>query len=468
MDFKGKPYGTLARVIGRVRYRRSTILKASVLGIKDLHSFVVRYPALAEIVLARNIVNSPDIDKFLQGFHSEAAPKLNEWLDTTLRKFMINKYDKVKPYTPKQSDPEWMKGKTDLESVVLDNAIAQKVQHIIDFLKNKLAAHPDADLKAFQADEAFKQSQEWSEKLKKKKSEEEVLDKDFKIVMDLGGGWNWVDLISANALTREGNKMGHCVGGYWDSVKAKSVKIFSLRDPKNEPHCTIEYSLKGSKIDQIKGKQNQKVISEYMPYVLKFLQEPPVKIAKIDEWDLNNNGLIKAKQGYLSVNHLKPGDFIDQSMDLKKFKEVILPKDLTINGDLKVGESAQLESGLTVTGELSLVKTDIEELPAGLKVGSLNLFGCRIIKLPPDIQVSKNLNAEFSQLEEIPSMTLTGDLTLSDTSITQLPSGLKVGGELDIMNTGITTLPDDLKAQVIYVDDPDTFEAPKKLQKLIH
>lgn len=61
-------------------------------------------------------------------------------------------------------------------------------------------------------------------------------------------GMRWVqlggddkDALSA-ALNAEGTSMGHCVGGYCDDVTDRGVKIYSLRDAKNNPHVTIEVS----------------------------------------------------------------------------------------------------------------------------------------------------------------------------------------------------------------------------------
>ncbi len=34
--------------------------------------------------------------------------------------------------------------------------------------------------------------------------------------------------------------MGHCVGGYCDSVQSRGTKIYSLRDKNGNPHVTIE------------------------------------------------------------------------------------------------------------------------------------------------------------------------------------------------------------------------------------
>lgn len=116
------------------------------------------------------------------------------------------------------------------------------------------------------------------------------------------------------ALKYEGEVMGHCVGGYCDSVASGRTQIFSLRDKKGEPHVTIEVrpanrmarheevldemrkrpdfdSLQGVEWDiaydealksatanlppeiiQIKGKQNAAPKDEYLPAVQDFIQ----------------------------------------------------------------------------------------------------------------------------------------------------------------------------------------------------
>lgn len=72
--------------------------------------------------------------------------------------------------------------------------------------------------------------------------------------------------VSAEDAQAEGYHMGHCVGSYCDEIKSGNLRIFSLRDAKNDPHVTIEaepvYSKKDGKsmgalsINQMKGKEN--------------------------------------------------------------------------------------------------------------------------------------------------------------------------------------------------------------------
>lgn len=141
-----------------------------------------------------------------------------------------------------------------------------------------------------------------------------------------------------DALTNEGDSMGHCVGGYCYDVARGDSEIYSLRDAKGEPHVTIEtqprrpqwdgfgnlvnsiepgawdkvvadedfYSLGGDRtveklfphvweaintpsVVQIKGKQNAKPKDDYIPAVQQFLKSR--KWAEIN--DLKNADMLR-------------------------------------------------------------------------------------------------------------------------------------------------------------------------------
>lgn len=78
-------------------------------------------------------------------------------------------------------------------------------------------------------------------------------------------GWTIQEVRSTNDLQVEGNKQDHCVGGddYCKGVDKGTVKIFSLRDPKNYPHVTIESDPGITIFNQIMGKSNSEPKSEY-------------------------------------------------------------------------------------------------------------------------------------------------------------------------------------------------------------
>jgi hypothetical protein len=71
-------------------------------------------------------------------------------------------------------------------------------------------------------------------------------------------------------------------------------------------------------------------------------------------------------------------------------------------------------------GNLDLTSTPITSLPSGLKVGGyLDLTYTPIASLPSGLKVR-------------------GDLSLTDTLIASLPSDLKVGGSIDLRNTPLS------------------------------
>lgn len=148
---------------------------------------------------------------------------------------------------------------------------------------------------------------------------------------DVAGGRTPEEAYLAGQLAQEGNTMGHCVGGYCESVASGESKIYSLRDAKGRSHVTVEVESRANRIRrnsdrdeyyrarnatkgdlsklpddivQIKGKGNRAPVSEYLPYVQDF-----VRSGKWGEvGDLENTGLVK-------VADLKP----EVQADVKRF-----------------------------------------------------------------------------------------------------------------------------------------------------
>jgi hypothetical protein len=79
--------------------------------------------------------------------------------------------------------------------------------------------------------------QDWVYKQNEQNAEDEP--EDETTVFEWPDGWTIKEL-GADALGKEGQLMGHCVGGYCSDVRTHSSHIYSLRDPKNGPHVTFE------------------------------------------------------------------------------------------------------------------------------------------------------------------------------------------------------------------------------------
>lgn len=157
-------------------------------------------------------------------------------------------------------------------------------------------------------------------------------------------GYAWHELTNEDPavldkiLKREGDIMQNCIGGYCSDVIDDGTRLFSLRDPSGKPHVNIEVTpgqraatqdfLKNiipeeeiaamsdselmsvfkenfpelgkrlkpdsfnPKIRQIKGKQNEAPIEDYLPYVQDFVLNPVTSNPYSRVNDLENTGLI--------------------------------------------------------------------------------------------------------------------------------------------------------------------------------
>lgn len=122
------------------------------------------------------------------------------------------------------------------------------------------------------------QMMEWDEELKNAKPYGDYEEQN--VVHTFDDGWTVQKVTTAHDLKVEGQKMGHCVGGYCDNVQSGKSYIYSLRDPKNEPHITMEMGQSASQefsFKQIKGKGNDAPKPEYSGYIYEWI------IANTDE-----------------------------------------------------------------------------------------------------------------------------------------------------------------------------------------
>lgn len=91
-----------------------------------------------------------------------------------------------------------------------------------------------------------------------------------------GGGWT-VQRLGPHQLRREGEAMGHCAGGldYKHRVFTKKIAVYSLRDPKGQPHATVSANLTGdglwAGLDEAQGRGNAPLADKYRRRLAKWL-----------------------------------------------------------------------------------------------------------------------------------------------------------------------------------------------------
>jgi leucine-rich repeat protein len=140
-----------------------------------------------------------------------------------------------------------------------------------------------------------------------------------------------------------------------------------------------------------------------------------------------------------------------------------LPDNLVINGNLFCHvRSTKLPKGLKVTGRLDAAGTKITEIPDDCEFSYLDISNTRIQKLRDNL-VLEALIAYNSSLIDLPKgLKVKGDLNISNTSITEIPDDCEFDG-LYMFKTKITKLHDNMELNYLNVRDSPLTEPPKNL-----
>jgi len=146
-----------------------------------------------------------------------------------------------------------------------DQQLKEQFNQIYDWYKSVKRDNPNWQLKNLSYSEALEEQYDWHQMMSgqgsssfylpfKRNENGEIVDPS--IVYRFDDGWFVVKVLNKNDLKVEGNRMHHCVGGYCYEVEQGLSHIYSLRDPFNKPHATIELSRDDKTIKQIKGFNN--------------------------------------------------------------------------------------------------------------------------------------------------------------------------------------------------------------------
>lgn len=144
-------------------------------------------------------------------------------------------------------------------------------EHIIDYLKSSQAPKR---LRKMSYQQAINLTQKWTRVLEKRGNNIRETSEDIKVVKKFRKtGFSFVKLVGKRAFEREGAQMRHCVASYYGK---DNCEVYSLRDPLNNSHCTIEVVVGGSgksrQVQQIKGKGNGPIHPDYIFMVIDILK----------------------------------------------------------------------------------------------------------------------------------------------------------------------------------------------------
>lgn len=225
------------------------------------------------------------------------------------------------------------------------------LDHIVDWLSSDSAERHRKRLEKLSVPDAYKLAQVWLTKMNAKFEKNNEVDQDkegVEIIHSFKNGFKVVKINSKYSYSREGSKMGHCVGGYY----GKDCTIFSLRDSDNEPHCTIEYDSEEKVVKQVKGKGNNKVADRYTSYIIEFINTIPFN--KV--YDADKFNVIDLGSYLLDLSKPIPTKLVvDKSFSLENLKLDIIFDELVVNGDFKIKcirTMKQIAKKITVNGDL--------------------------------------------------------------------------------------------------------------------
>ena len=255
------------------------------------------------------ILSSPDPQFLLNEFRKNPSQTVED-----LKKIEIPQGKD--PYLPQEYDlasrfPEWMNRwvlvqlkkirkpdiygniKYDFPNI-FNNGYISKLSEIQDW-----AGRNNIELASYDLEQAAIASNRWhkemAEKGKGKKYEEKNIVYGPQWIDIKTGeenkkwqGWTIQLVQTENDLQTEGNKMDNCVADYYDDVAAENTRIFSLRDPQNEPHVTMEVK-PGILLHfaQIEGRSHSDPKEEYkqmISYWIKTFDTPPTSENSESPW----------------------------------------------------------------------------------------------------------------------------------------------------------------------------------------
>lgn len=241
---------------------------------------------------SRNVINSEDIGPWLAENFSERYSSLTLWTSTVVRKWCIKNAPVVDaPRVPTEGMPDWLRkalqdpAAVAPQNVVLDDVLRLRLQQVLDYMSELVSEKPDTNLASIGYDVAEQRAKKWHEDMQATQTRQTPSEEDgTKIILPYADGWSWREVEGEDAMNREGELMGHCVGrfGYYQQVMRAKIKIISLRDAKNVPHVTIEISEHRQAVRQIRGTANAEVIPKYLPRVADYLKSRSWKTIAFD------------------------------------------------------------------------------------------------------------------------------------------------------------------------------------------
>jgi hypothetical protein len=332
----------------------------------------------------RNILNPQDAQEWLSaladdrlaGIAEDRAAKTRQWLLAVGRKWILRE-GATTPVDASASElPEWalkaLQEGEPVDRLLLTDRERERLALVVDWLRAADGPSTRTDWTRIGFDQAEKSEKQWTidhnraaERDLAAKKDQDIDAQGISLALDLDGGWRWVKVTSADSLNREGVLMRHCVGSYAGLVAAGGVEIWSLRDPENQPHLTIE--TRDSSVRQLKGFANTQMREDF------------------------------AKQTALFLRHFEAQQKLTANLSGQEPSPDALAADLSINNFFRLGDG-ELRHGTELTdGERAEFIRGIDGDPKIREKWGIASFSLNQVRARAEIEINETIAIEAAE-----------------------------------------------------------------------
>ena len=224
-----------------------------------------------------NVINATEVKEWCseQALRLSDRPEVQKFIIDAYYKYCIGPSSKYAFHIPTRKAankygyvlglPDWLeniyriKGWPDnIYYVSLGTEAVTEVQRIINYLMHLVSEGRTKNFDSFNVVDAIAQSIEYDEKSKMVQYDEAHEPQNVKELVRVGNSTRWVELINQAALSRESEKLNHCVGrkiiiDYAKEIAEGHKRIFSLRAQGNKPLYTVDLTNDESNIWSIRA-----------------------------------------------------------------------------------------------------------------------------------------------------------------------------------------------------------------------
>lgn len=295
---------------------------------------------------ARPDLQTPEAQQFLTtlklGYHNPKTDPLLPWLTREWKKGRIQ-------HTPSTETPEGeirvpnLKAEfgPDYEYEAPDGSVGKfhnlspdQLEHWADWYQSDHPSRKGVDIMQMKTPELHQTIRDWDADMREQAGG--AAQTRGNILHTYPDGWTVQQLTEPRQLNDEGEKMGHCIGGYAKAVQNGESLIYSLRDHHNEPHATWEVtpnwyedaegklrsipnpelgtfpSPKEGTMQQIQGKGNEPPIPEYQKRIKDYYESTMPDWTDRPQWDDRHYDDLSEwldPEGYNGYISYHPGDY---------------------------------------------------------------------------------------------------------------------------------------------------------------